>query len=39
MVKIDDNFTQAILREEDKYEGKYIDDNIAAGKCFGDGTR
>ncbi|KAI4701062.1 hypothetical protein J4E89_010758 [Alternaria sp. Ai002NY15] len=28
MVKIDDSFTQAILKEQDRYEGQYIDDNI-----------
>jgi len=32
MVKIDDSFTQAILKEQDRYEGKYIDENIVASK-------
>jgi hypothetical protein len=32
MVKIDEDFTPAVLKEEDKYEGKEIDANIAAGK-------
>jgi len=31
MVKIDDDFTQAVLKDEDKYEGKDLDANIAAG--------
>jgi hypothetical protein len=31
MAKIDAIFTQAVLSEEDKYEGKYLDDNIASG--------
>jgi ribosome-associated toxin RatA of RatAB toxin-antitoxin module len=31
MVKIDEDFTPAVLKEEDKYEGKEIDANIAAG--------
>ncbi|KAI4606727.1 hypothetical protein J4E80_010039 [Alternaria sp. BMP 0032] len=30
MVKIDDDFTQAVLKDEDKYEGKDLDANIAA---------
>lgn len=32
MVKIDEDFTPAVLKEEDKYEGKEIDANIALGK-------
>lgn len=35
MVKIDDDFTPAVLKDEDKYEGKEIDANIAASKPFG----
>jgi hypothetical protein len=39
MVKIDDAFTQAILEEEDKYEGKEIDANVAACKLCASQTR
>lgn len=31
MVKVDDDFTQAFLKDEDRYEGKDLDVNIAAG--------
>jgi protein-ribulosamine 3-kinase len=34
MVIIDNNFTQAVLEDEDKHEGTNIDANIAAGKRF-----
>lgn len=32
MVKIDDAFTPAVLKDEDRYEGREIDANIAAGE-------
>jgi hypothetical protein len=35
MVKIDDDFAPAVLKEEDKYEGKQVDANIAAGTSTG----
>jgi hypothetical protein len=34
MVIITHNFTPAVLKEEDRYEGKHIDANIAAGKSI-----
>jgi hypothetical protein len=34
MVIITDNSTPAVLKEEDRYEGKHIDANIAAGKSI-----
>jgi hypothetical protein len=34
MVIITDNFTPAVLKEEDRYGGKHIDANIAAGKSI-----
>jgi hypothetical protein len=35
MTVITDDFAPAVLKEEDKYEGKDVDANIAAGKSTG----
>jgi hypothetical protein len=34
MTVITDDFAPAVLKEEDKYEGKDVDANIAAGKSI-----